>query len=67
MKRTLIATALGTIALLAVSGSASADDMDDYRVHNSRADARGLNCRVVDVHTTNRWGSDVIIHRRVCD
>jgi|SRR5215471_1547498 len=67
MQRALIATVLGTIALFAVSGSASADDIDDYRVHNSWQYPRGPNCRVVEVHTTNRWGNDVTIHRRVCD
>jgi hypothetical protein len=75
MTRTLIATVLTAIALFAVSGSASADDMSDYRWHNSRGlypwspswSAGPLNCRVVEFHTTNRWGNDVIIHRRVCD
>lgn len=70
-----LAAALGVLALFAISGSASADDIDDYRWHNSRGlypwspswDPGRSNCRVVELRTTNRWGTDVTIHRRVCD
>ncbi len=75
MKLAIIATVSGTIALFGVSGPISAQDINDYRWHNSQGlypwspswDPRRFNCRVVDIHTTNRWGTDVTIHRRVCD
>ena len=57
-----------------LSGPASAQDMNDYRWHNLRGqypwnpgwDPRGYNCRIVDVRTTNRFGTEVTIHQRVC-
>jgi hypothetical protein len=57
------AAALGTLALLSVAGSpaARATDIDDYRWDHVRAD-----CRVVETHTTNRWGDDVTVRRRIC-
>lgn len=79
MRRAIMATVLGTIALFialfTVSRSASAEDIDDYRWHNSYAfypwspswDPYRSNCRVVDFYTTNRWGTDVTVHRRICD
>jgi len=73
MKLAITAT-LGVIALFSVSGPASAQDMNDYRWHNLRGqypwnpgwDPRGYNCRIVDVRTTNRFGTEVTIHQRVC-
>jgi hypothetical protein len=70
-----LATALGTIALFDLSVSALADDIQDYRWYNSQRlypwnpswNAGRSNCRVVEVHTTNRWGTDVTVHRRICD
>jgi hypothetical protein len=55
--------ALGAIALVTVAKSipAGATDIDDYRWNHDRAD-----CRVVETHTTNRWGDDVTVRRRVC-
>jgi hypothetical protein len=63
MRMTLTAAALGTLALLTVAGSpaAQATDIDDYRWDHARAD-----CRVVETRTTNRWGEDVTVRRRVC-
>lgn len=57
------AVALGAIALVTVaeSTSAPATDIDDYRWDHARSD-----CRVVETHTTNRWGDDVTVRRRVC-
>jgi hypothetical protein len=55
--------ALGAIALstAAASISARATDIDDYRWNHDRAD-----CRVIETHSTNRWGEDVTVRRRVC-
>jgi hypothetical protein len=56
------AAALGVLALLGVAGSsARATDIDDYRWDHGRPD-----CRVVETQTTNRWGDDVTIRRRIC-
>jgi hypothetical protein len=57
------AVALRAIALCALTQStpARATDIDDYRWDHERPD-----CRVVETHTTNRWGDDVTIRRRVC-
>jgi hypothetical protein len=59
----MTAAALGTLALLSVAGSpaARATDIDDYRWDHARAD-----CRVVETRTTNRWGDDVTVRRRIC-
>jgi hypothetical protein len=56
--------ALGAIALFTVAEpiSARATDIDDYRWDHDRAD----DCRVIEIHTTNRWGDDVTVRRRVC-
>jgi hypothetical protein len=75
MRRAITAIALGAVALFGLGGPASAQDIDDYRWHNSRGlypwspswDPSRSNCRVVDVRTTNRWGTEMTIHRRVCD
>ncbi len=58
------AAALAAVALFVIAGSsaARATDIDDYRWDHDRGD-----CRVVETHTTNRWGDDVTIRRRVCD
>ena len=58
-----LASALGAVAIFAVSAStpARATDIDDYRWDHDQA-----NCRVVETRTTNRWGEDVTIRRRVC-
>jgi len=60
----LTSAALGAVALVSVAGSAPARaaDFDDYRWDHVRAD-----CRVVETRSTNRWGEDVTIHRRVCE
>jgi hypothetical protein len=75
MRRLIAAAAFAAIALAGACGSSSAQDMDDYRWHNSRGlypwtpsgDPSLSNCRIVDIQTTNRWGTDLTIHRRVCD
>ena len=75
MNRAIIALALAAAALFGVAASTSAEDLNDYRWHNSLGlypwspswDPFRSNCRIVDVPTTNRWGTDVTIHRRVCD
>jgi hypothetical protein len=56
--------ALGAIALFAgaESTSARATDFDNYRWDHDRA----ADCRVIETRTTNRWGDDVTIRRRVC-
>jgi hypothetical protein len=56
--------ALATVALFAGAGSTSAraTDMDNYRWDHDRA----ADCRVIETRTTNRWGDDVTIRRRVC-
>ena len=63
VKMLMTAAALGTLALLSVAGSlpVRATDVDDYRWDHNRPD-----CRVVETHTTNRWGDDVTVRRRVC-
>jgi len=57
------AAVLATVALLGIAGSprARATDIDNYRWNHYRSD-----CPVVETHTTNRWGDDVTIRRRVC-
>jgi hypothetical protein len=59
----IAAAMLGTMALLNVAApfAARATDIDDYRWDHDRPD-----CRVVETHTTNRWGDDVTVRRRVC-
>lgn len=74
MKLTIMTTA-ATIALLSASGAAFAEHLNDYSWHNSLGlypwnpswDPYRFNCRAVNVRTTNRWGNDVTISRRVCD
>jgi hypothetical protein len=58
-----VVVALGAIALVSVAESTSsrATDIDDFRWNHDRAD-----CPVIETHTTNRWGDDVTIRRRVC-
>jgi hypothetical protein len=55
--------ALGAIALFTPLewSPARATDIDDYRWDHDRAD-----CRVIEIRTTNRWGDDVTVRRRVC-
>jgi hypothetical protein len=64
MRIATTAAALAAIALSSGSGagSARATDIDDYRWDHDRT-----NCRVVETHTTNRWGDDVTIRHRICD
>lgn len=61
-----IAIASALFAAVAVSNmgssSASAADMVDFRTDHFAA-----NCRVVEITTTNRWGTEVTTQRRVCD
>jgi len=56
--------ALGAIVLVTIAGSTSARaiDVDDYRWDHDRA----ADCRVIETRTTNRWGVDVTVRRRVC-
>lgn len=63
MKIAIKAAALA-VALFGLFGPTSvrATDMDDYRWNPD-----GSNCRIVEFRTTNRWGDDVTIRRRVCD
>ena len=61
--RVAIATALFTTVAAFNLGStaAHADDIDDYRANHTQA-----GCRVVEIQTTNRWGTDVTVRRLVC-
>ncbi len=63
MRLAFIAAALATLALLNVAGApfARATDIDNFRADEFRGD-----CRVVETHTTNRWGEDVTVRRRIC-
>lgn len=63
MRHIVTALALAGAALLYVAGSpgARATDVDDYRWDHDRAD-----CRFVETHAINRWGTDVTVRRRVC-
>ena len=63
MKVATAAVALGILALLSLAGPpvGRATDMEDYRWDHDRP-----NCRVVETQTTNRWGTDVTVHRRIC-
>jgi hypothetical protein len=58
-----IAAAAAGIAALGAAGSTTgrATDFDDYRWDHERGD-----CRVIETRTTNRWGDDVTVRRRVC-
>jgi hypothetical protein len=62
MKIAITAIVLGAVALFSIPGSipAQATDYEDYR-----ADP-GTNCRIIEIRTTNRWGDDVTIRRRIC-
>lgn len=64
MKLAITAAFLAAAGLFSVSGSTSglANNIDVYRQDPDRP-----NCRVVETHTTNRWGTDVTIRQRVCD
>ena len=78
MKIAITATLSAAIALFSASGSSSAHatDLNDYR-WNHRPVTMGpvprpsyadpSDCREVEIHTTNRWGNDLVIHRRVCN
>jgi len=61
MKIAIAASVLVAAALFSVSrpAPARATDIDDYRADPGY-------CRVVEIHTTNRWGTDVTIRRRIC-
>jgi hypothetical protein len=63
--RVKLAIATGLFAAVAVFNLGSppvhADDMVDYRANHEQA-----GCRVVEIQTTNRWGTDVTIRRLVC-
>ncbi len=60
-----IAITMVFLAAVAVStlgpAPANAADMDDFRWDHDRGD-----CRVIEIQTTNRWGTDITIRRRVC-
>jgi hypothetical protein len=64
MRIAITAAALAAIAPFAVSQPtpARATDIDDFRWDHDRA----ADCRVIETHTTNRWGDDVTVRRRVC-
>jgi hypothetical protein len=61
--RVAIATVLFAAVAVFNLGSipANAIDMVDFRT-----DHIGPNCRIVEIQTTNRWGTDVTVHRLVC-
>jgi hypothetical protein len=63
MRMAMIAAALATVGLLGVARSTAvlATDIDSYRWDHDRP-----NCRVIETRSTNRWGEDVTIRRRVC-
>jgi hypothetical protein len=58
-----IATALFAAVAVFNLGStvAHAADMVDYRANHDQA-----GCRMVEIQTTNRWGTDVTVRRMVC-
>jgi hypothetical protein len=57
---------LGATALFAIAGSspARAAYVDDYRWDQQYF--APSECRVIETRTTNRWGEDVTVRRRVC-
>jgi hypothetical protein len=60
--RLAIATTLfATVVFNLGARVALAADMVDYRANHDQA-----GCRVVEIQTTNRWGTDVTIRRLVC-
>ena len=61
--KTAIAMALfAAVAVLNLgSAPARATDMVDFRTDHFSAD-----CRIVEIQTTNRWGTDVTVRRLVC-
>lgn len=63
MKMAMIAAALVTVGLYGVAGSTSAlaTDIDDYRWDHDRP-----GCRIIETRSTNRWGDDVTVRRRIC-
>ncbi len=64
MKVVITAGALAAFMIFSLSGAVPvrADDINDYRWDPYRS-----NCRDIEIHTTNRWGNDVVTRRRVCD
>ena len=64
MRIAIIAAFLAAAGLFSVFGSTSAlaNDYESYRQDPDRP-----NCRVVETHTTNRWGNDETVRVRVCD
>ena len=61
MKLAIAIALFGTVLFNLGSPPARAMEMDDYRANHDQGD-----CRVVEVRTTNRWGTDVVIHRLAC-
>jgi hypothetical protein len=62
MKIVVATTFFAAVAVFNLGASlARADDMVDFRT-----DHIGANCRVVEIQTTNRWGTDVTVRRVVC-
>jgi hypothetical protein len=57
------AAAFGAAVVFGVGGSTSARATE---IEVYRTDHVGSNCRVIETHTTNRWGDDVTIRQRVC-
>jgi hypothetical protein len=64
MKIAVPLASLGAAGLLGTAGltPARAIDIDDYRWDHDRP-----NCRVVETRSTNRWGTEVTVLRRVCE
>ena len=62
MKLAIVTALFATLTVLNLaSPPVYAADMDDYRA------TRDLGaCRVVETHTTNRWGTDITVRRMVC-
>jgi hypothetical protein len=58
-----IATALFAAITVFNLGSslARAADMVDFR-----SDHIGANCRIVEIQTTNRWGTEMTVRRLIC-
>jgi hypothetical protein len=60
-----LATATALFATLAAFNLGSipvyAADMVDYRATRDQG-----GCRVVEIQTTNRWGTDVTVRRLIC-
>ncbi len=62
MKRAIATASLAAVAVFYLgSPPVHAMDMIDYRANHDQG-----GCHVVEIQTTNRWGTDVTIRRLVC-